>query len=373
MGIKKLLETITEKAPRGIREVPLEHYAGRTVACNASLTMYQCLITTQYIPSRGAGMLTDEAGTPTAHLVGLFNRTIQFLELGIRPIWIFDHKSQRKHNDDYEKKKTLKFIKRKQNQNLGKSSEEPKFPKRSVNLTPEMADDAKKMLGLLGIPSVEAPGEAEAQCAEIVKAGKAFAVVSEDIDALTFGAKFLIKGMNNKREPVTEINLEEVLRGLNFTFDEFIDFCILLGCDYSKTIEGVGPTTAYKMVQQCSTIERVVEYIKSTENKRYNFPKVFAYEDARAIFQNPNVISIEKIELEWKEPDEVALAEFLVNGKGFNTSRIEGAMRRIKTSQAKPAQLRLESFFKSDPLKRPPAPAPVKKSFGWKKRKREEN
>jgi len=35
-------------------------------------------------------MLTDEAGNPTAHLVGLFNRTIQFIENGIKPVWVFD-------------------------------------------------------------------------------------------------------------------------------------------------------------------------------------------------------------------------------------------------------------------------------------------
>lgn len=86
MGIKRLIETITEKAPQGIRQVDLDHFSGRVVACNATLTMFQCLISTQYIPSRGAGMLTDESGIPTAHLVGLFNRTIQFLELGIKPI-----------------------------------------------------------------------------------------------------------------------------------------------------------------------------------------------------------------------------------------------------------------------------------------------
>ena len=45
----------------------------------------------------------------------------------------------------------------------------------------------KHLLRLMGIPVVEAPGEAEAQCAELVKGGKVFATGTEDMDALTFG------------------------------------------------------------------------------------------------------------------------------------------------------------------------------------------
>jgi flap endonuclease-1 len=48
-----------------------------------------------------------------------------------------------------------------------------------------MTEDAKKLLILMGIPVIEAPGEAEAQCAVIVRAEKAYGTVSEDMDSLT--------------------------------------------------------------------------------------------------------------------------------------------------------------------------------------------
>jgi 5'-3' exonuclease len=35
-------------------------------------------------------MLSDENGNPTAHLVGMFNRTIMLMEAGIKPVWIFE-------------------------------------------------------------------------------------------------------------------------------------------------------------------------------------------------------------------------------------------------------------------------------------------
>ena len=35
--------------------------------------------------------------------------------------------------------------------------------------------------------------------------------------------------------------LQAILRGMEFTHEQFIDLCILMGCDYSDTIKGVGP------------------------------------------------------------------------------------------------------------------------------------
>jgi len=75
-------------------------------------------------------------------------------------------------------------------------------------VTGEMSEDAKRMLILLGVPVFTAPCEAEAQCAVFVKLGKAFAVASEDMDSLTFGAHYLLRGFNSKKEPISEISYE---------------------------------------------------------------------------------------------------------------------------------------------------------------------
>ena len=54
----------------------------------------------------------------------------------------------------------------------------------------------------MGIPIIESPSEAEAQCAAFVKCGKAYATASEDLDTLTFGSDYLLRGFNNKKEPI---------------------------------------------------------------------------------------------------------------------------------------------------------------------------
>lgn len=68
-----------------------------------------------------------------------------------------------------------------------------------------MKNDAINMLKLLGCPVVIAPCEAEAQCAQLCKAGKVYATATEDLDALTFQTPILLRGFNNKKEPIYEI------------------------------------------------------------------------------------------------------------------------------------------------------------------------
>ena len=73
---------------------------------------------------------------------------------------------------------------------------------RSIRITDEMKEDAKKLIRLMGVPVVESPCEAEAQCAELVNQGLAYATASEDMDSLTFGTNVLLRGFNSKKEPI---------------------------------------------------------------------------------------------------------------------------------------------------------------------------
>jgi flap endonuclease-1 len=94
--------------------------------------------------------------------------------------------------------------------NLDDPNKKPVGPG-SVKITNDMINDIKYLLGLLGVPYVDSPSEAEAQCAALVKAGKAYAVASEDMDALAFGTPILLRGFGTRREPLIEISLDDIL------------------------------------------------------------------------------------------------------------------------------------------------------------------
>ena len=112
-----------------------------------------------------------------------------------------------------------------------------RYNKRLVRVTKEHTAEVKQLLHLMGIPIVEAPSEAEAQCAEMVKKGVVWAIATEDMDALTFGTPRLLRHMTyaeSRKMPIVEIELEEVLKGLSLTMVEFIDMCILVSHTYQQ-------------------------------------------------------------------------------------------------------------------------------------------
>lgn len=189
-----------------------------------------------------------------------------------------------------------------------------------------MVEDAKKILKLMGCPVIASPGEAEAQCAYMVANDLAYGTASEDMDTLTFGSNYLLRGFKATKEPVTQIELAEVLNGFGMTMDEFIDLCILCGCDYTNTVSGIGPTTAFKLIKDCGgTLENVLKRIERDnkdpkKRKKVGIPEEFLYEESRVLFKEPNIIrDLEEIKsnLVWNKADEEGLREFLIVNKKF--------------------------------------------------------
>ena len=117
------------------------------------------------------------------------------------------------------------------------------------------------------------------------------------MDCLTFGCGIQIKGIKTKKDPVIELNLSKILEEFEFTMDQFVDFCILSGCDYLPTIAKFGPATAFKYIKMHKTIEKVLEVIKEENEEfikkkgkpKYIIPSDFDYETARDLFKNPSV------------------------------------------------------------------------------------
>ena len=44
---------------------------------------------------------------------------------------------------------------------------------------------------------------------------------------------------------------------------QFIELCLLLGCDYLEPIKGVGPKTAYKLMQEHGSLDKVLEHLRA--------------------------------------------------------------------------------------------------------------
>jgi flap endonuclease-1 len=149
----------------------------------------------------------------------------------------------------------------------------------------------------MGVPVVEAPCEAEAQCAALAKSGKVFAAGSEDMDTLTFGTPVLLRHLTfseARKMPISEIHLDKIMNGLDLTRSQFIDLCILLGCDYCDSIKGIGPQRALALIREHGNLETI---IKNLDPQKYAIPQDWPYEEARALFENPDVQDPETIDV----------------------------------------------------------------------------
>ena len=60
--------------------------------------------------------------------------------------------------------------------------------------------------------------------------------------------------------------------------DQFVDLCILLGCDYVDKIKGIGPKKAIELVKKHKSIEAILENIDQT---KYPPPSDWLYTEAR--------------------------------------------------------------------------------------------
>ena len=197
MGIKSLMPFVREVSPESVSQASLVHYSGCVLAIDASMHLYQFLIAIRQ--GAQATTLTNAAGEDTSHLQGFAMRCAKMLEAGVRPVFVFDGKPpdlKSRHTlgarADAKRAAAERYA---ELTDAAQTSGEPverdvirRAAGAAQQVTRKHNEDVKTLLRLMGVPVIEAPGEAEAQCAKMTIDGLAHATVTEDMDALTFGA-----------------------------------------------------------------------------------------------------------------------------------------------------------------------------------------
>ncbi|AAZ10120.1 flap endonuclease-1 (FEN-1), putative [Trypanosoma brucei gambiense DAL972] len=348
MGVLGLSKLLYDRTPGAIKEQELKVYFGRRIAIDASMAVYQFVIAMKGFQEGQSVELTNEAGDVTSHLSGIFFRTLRMIDEGLRPIYVFDGKPPTLKASELESRRQRaedakhEFEKAKEE---GDDEAMEKMSKRMVRVGRDQMEEVKTLLRLMGIPVVQAPSEAEAQCAELVKKNKAWAVGTEDMDALAFGSRVMLRHLTYgeaKKRPIAEYHLDEILEASGFSMQQFIDLCILLGCDYVPRISGIGPHKAWEGIKKYGSLEA---FIESLDGTRYVVPEEFNYKDARNFFLEPEVTPGEEIDIQFREPDEEGLIKFLVDEKLFSKERVLKGIQRLRDALTKKTQGRLDQFF----------------------------
>lgn len=357
MGIHELMKVIGDEAPDAVKEEAMKNLFGRRVAVDASMSLYQFLISIRQ--GDGSVSLTDSSGEATSHILGMFYRTIRMAVNGIRPVYVFDGRPPTLKSGELAKRsRKAKEAKSElgEARDEGNAEEAAKLAKRTTRVTREQNEEVKRLFRLMGVPVVEAPCEAEAQCAAMARAGLVWGVGTEDMDSLTHGSPIVLRHMHYseaRKEPVIQIHLDRVLAGLGFDMAQFVDLCILLGCDYCDTIRGIGRKRAVELIRKHRTIEAVLQNL---DHEKHAVPENFPFAEARELFLHPEVTDPAEIQLRWTDPDEEGLVQFLVREKGFNEDRVRGGVAKLRKARTTTVQGRLDGFFAPSAGPAPPSP-----------------
>jgi len=315
------------------KEIRLEELHGRTLAVDANNMLYQFL---SLIRTPDGISLKDPQGRTTSHLAGLlFRSTRLMLDYDLRLVFVFDGEphplkarvlAERRVARDKARAEWYEAL---QKHDLRTAWSKAVMMSR---LDQPMIDDAKRLLSLIGIPYVQAPGEGEAQAAFMASRGDVWAASSRDYDSLLFGTPRLVryltisgreflpsKGISRPLRPEL-IELASFLGHHTITRERLVDLAIMIGTDFNEGIRGIGPKSGLKLVKQHGSLENL------PENLREKLPTDL--ETLRNIFLHPNV----KLDYSTSQQsmDEEGLFNFMCDERGFSRERVKIAAERMK-------------------------------------------
>ncbi len=310
---------------------PYKHRAGwdglaGTAAIDAHNALYQFL---SIIRQADGTPLVDAEGRVTSHLSGLFFRTTKLLAMGVRPVYVFDGAPPELKSATVEARRTVRDEAKRQHAaavERGDHAEAYKQARLATRIDATVIGSAQRLLDLLGVPWLTAPSEGEAQAARMAADGTVAYAVSQDYDALLFGAPDLARNITisgrrrlHGRTIVVEperIRLAEVLDGLGVTREDLVKVGILVGTDFNEGLRGVGPKTALKIVRAGGFEETVAERMPG-----------FDPAPILEFFLDPPVTI--DYELDWRAPDAEGLRAMLSDEYSFSVERVNGALERI--------------------------------------------
>jgi flap endonuclease-1 len=332
-------------------QVNLRDLAGKSVAIDAYNALYQFLA---IIRQPDGTPLKDSSGRVTSHLSGLLYRTSNLVEMGINVAYVFDgtppalKEIEIKRRVKTKEEATVKYEKA---LSEGKIEEARTYAQATSRLKDYMEEDSKRLLDLMGIPWVQAPGEGEAQAAYITKRGVTNFCASQDYDSLLFGAPTLIRNVtiSGRRklprkqlyvEVIPEtIELSRVLVELGITYEQLVDIGILVGTDYNpEGVKGIGPKTALKLIRADGNLESLIQ--KSLKDAEFPVDP----QRIRDVFLQPRVT--DGYSLKWRTPDTGGVVDFLCRERDFSEDRVKRALQKMsKGIENEKAKTTLDAFF----------------------------
>jgi flap endonuclease-1 len=292
MGIKGLADFLRKKCPLAFVPTDLSQYRGLRVAIDVPIYAYKY-----------AFYKTSPSDTATVVNGFLRHNRTWTQRYGMTCIYVFDGPCVAAKTVEHGRRdKARASMKQKQDKDLQELKEEAEeymaqgkamdlmsvqlqmeaVSRRSTTVTSMDYAGLKELFTKLSIPFCVGEGDAEKKCAALCLTGEADVVATEDYDVLACGAPRVLRNVTKGPE---EVHLQTVLDCLQFTQEQFIQFCVLCGSDFTTYLPNVGPAASYKAIQTYGTIQQFFEQDAKGQKLAKTHPE-FDYPTALELFHH---------------------------------------------------------------------------------------
>uniref|UniRef100_G1R8Q9 DNA excision repair protein ERCC-5 n=1 Tax=Nomascus leucogenys TaxID=61853 RepID=G1R8Q9_NOMLE len=238
----------------------------------------------------------------------------------------------------------------------------------AATVTGQMFLESQELLRLFGIPYIQAPMEAEAQCAILDLTDQTSGTITDDSDIWLFGARHVYKNFFNKNKFVEYYQYVDFHNQLGLDRNKLINLAYLLGSDYTEGIPTVGCVTAMEILNEFPGhgLEPLLKFSEWWHEAQKN-PKIRPNPHDTKVkkklrtlqltpgFPNPAiaeaylkpVVDDSKGSFLWGKPDLDKIREFCQRYFGWNRTKTDESLFPVlKQLDAQQTQLRIDSFFR---------------------------
>ena len=220
MGIKNLNRFLKENCKESIRIVHLSDLRDKTIVVDTSIYMYK--------------FVSENALIENIYLLLSVFRAHQ-----ITPVFVFDGKPPDDKLELLRQRKTDKIAAEQEYELLKKNDQSDSvylntLKKQFTYITKKQIADVKLMIRAFNASYIEAVGESDEVCAQMVLAGDAYAVMSEDMDMFVYGCPIVLRYTSLLNHTTVLYDVKGILGTLGITQKELREICVLAGTDYNK-------------------------------------------------------------------------------------------------------------------------------------------
>lgn len=312
MGIHNLGKFITDKWGDAVKCIPMSTFNGRRIAVDGNNWLHKiwCASYSQVVNETDVALEDPDP----SKIIKIWLKKIQefirkLLSNGITPVFVLDGKAPPEKFETQQERRAVTQKNRDKILQLRNTFRQMDV----LSITPTMIEEMRKCLRQdtypssedinlfkmvmrgIGMPVLQAKGEAEQLCSYLSIENKVAAVFSTDTDNLVYGCPILLRGINKaKRNPQTGlyeesfegIILSKVLSLSKLSKSSFIDLCIMAKCDYNNNIKNLAIGRAYPLMIKYGSIDNLPPTYDLSPLKHVRCRELFSYRESYTVWIN---------------------------------------------------------------------------------------